>query len=153
MTIVSGRRGQPRSLRPEEIDELLTGDHLCRLATLDQDGFPHVTPLWFLWAEGCFLMTSLPGKPHVARLQQNPRAGLVIDVEAAQQLDGERPNRQVRITGHALLEPDAGGEWTRRITEKYVVGTAQLASAQRRATQERVVVRIQPISQVAVASR
>lgn len=148
-----GERGQPRPLGSDETDELLAGDHVCRLATLDDDGFPHVTPLWFMWADECFLMTSVPGKPHIARLRRDTRAGLVVDVEATEQLDGQRPNRQVRITGRAELESDTGGLWTRRITEKYVVGAGRAASVRQRSTQERILIRVRPNSMVAVASR
>jgi len=28
------------------------GQEETRIATIDADGYPHVTPLWFLWADG-----------------------------------------------------------------------------------------------------
>jgi nitroimidazol reductase NimA-like FMN-containing flavoprotein (pyridoxamine 5'-phosphate oxidase superfamily) len=40
---------QPRRLDQDEVDTLLALDVLARLATIDRQGFPHVTPLWFVW--------------------------------------------------------------------------------------------------------
>jgi nitroimidazol reductase NimA-like FMN-containing flavoprotein (pyridoxamine 5'-phosphate oxidase superfamily) len=67
-----------RPLREEEIAGLLARDVVARVATIDADGYPHVTPLWFLWADGAIHLASDAGRPHLARLRDNPRAGLVI---------------------------------------------------------------------------
>ncbi|MDQ6804020.1 MAG: pyridoxamine 5'-phosphate oxidase family protein, partial [Actinomycetota bacterium] len=82
---------RPRRLEPGEIDSLISLDVPARLATLDQDGFPHVTPLWFVWADGAFFMTSIADRPHVRRLSHDCRAGLCIDVEDPERTDGQRP--------------------------------------------------------------
>lgn len=37
------------SLTPDQVDDLLGRDVVAHLATLDADGYPHVTPLWFIW--------------------------------------------------------------------------------------------------------
>jgi hypothetical protein len=64
-----------RSLSDEETADLLASDTVARLATIDASGYPHVTPLWFLWAEGAFHLASDAGRPHLARLHANPRVG------------------------------------------------------------------------------
>ena len=92
---------RPRPLDPAEIEALLALDVPARLATLDRDGFPHVTPLWFLWIDGAFYMTSIADRPHLRRLAVNPRAGVLVDTEDAERDDGQRPNRQVRAIGEA----------------------------------------------------
>jgi nitroimidazol reductase NimA-like FMN-containing flavoprotein (pyridoxamine 5'-phosphate oxidase superfamily) len=135
-----------------EIEELLALDVPVRLATLDADGVPHVTPLWFLWANDAFHMTSIEDRPHVRRLATDPRAGLVVDVEAAELADGERPNRQVRAIGRAALSADADGHWTRRITHKYLRGPGAAEAAAARASDPRLLIRLVPTRLVAVAS-
>jgi nitroimidazol reductase NimA-like FMN-containing flavoprotein (pyridoxamine 5'-phosphate oxidase superfamily) len=50
-----------RSLNVEEIAGLLARDVVARVATIDADGYPHVTPLWFLWADGAFTLRAMPG--------------------------------------------------------------------------------------------
>ncbi|MDE1673218.1 pyridoxamine 5'-phosphate oxidase family protein [Nocardia gipuzkoensis] len=94
-----------RTLRESEITDLLTRDVVAHLATIDTAGYPHITPLWFLWLDGRFYLTSYADRPHLERMRSNPRVGLVIDVEDALRADGERPNRQVRVIGTASLAP------------------------------------------------
>jgi PPOX class probable F420-dependent enzyme len=143
----------PRALSPTEIEALLARDVPARLATIDAQGFPHVTPLWFVWAEGAFHLTSYPDRPHLRRLERNPRAGLCVDAEQLERGDGERPNRQVRAIGLAELFADTDHAWTRRIGEKYIHGQgAADLGARRAAAGERTVIRLRPDRLVAVAS-
>lgn len=62
------------------------------LATIDSEGYPHVTPVWFHWDGSLIRATSLVDKPHV-RLRRNPRAGFVVDLEDAEVDGGERLSR------------------------------------------------------------
>jgi PPOX class probable F420-dependent enzyme len=143
----------PRPLNDEEIADLLASDTIARLATIDASGYPHVTPLWFLWADGAFHFASDSGRPHLARLRANPRVGLVIDAEDEQRSDGQRPNRQLRATGDATLCPDAEAAWTRRIWAKYITGSAAMNAAEAGlGDRQRVLIRIVPRHIVAVAS-
>ncbi len=142
----------PRRMSDSEIEELLALEVPARVATLDRDAFPHVTPLWFVWSGGAFYMTSLYDRPHLRRLRRNPRAGLCVDVEHPARDDGERPNAQVRAIGEAELLPDAGGEWTRRITAKYVHGAIAGERGDWRAQEERIAIVLRPERLVAVAS-
>ena len=142
-----------RPLSDEEIAGLLARDTVVRLATIDASGYPHVTPLWFLWADGAFHLASDAGRPHLARLQANPRAGLIVDIEAGQQPDGQRPNKQIRAVGSATLNPDTRAAWTRRIWDKYTNGPgARNALDERPGERQRMLIRISPIHTIAVAS-
>lgn len=142
----------PRALTRYEIDALLARDVPARLGTIDANGFPHVTPLWFIWEDGAFYMTSLTDRPHLRRLERNPKAAVCVDVEEPEREDGERPNRQVRGTGEADLLPDADGFWTRVITEKYIGGPARAARSAARTADPRTVIRLRPVRLIAVAS-
>jgi len=142
----------PRSLRSGEIDRLLARDVVARLATVDAHGFPHVTPLWFLWAGGAFWMTSLPDRPHLRRLEHNPNAGICVDVELPEREDGERPNQQVRAVGHAKILNDIDGDWTRRITAKYLRGAAAATHIEKRSSGPRCAIQLTPHRLLAVAS-
>jgi nitroimidazol reductase NimA-like FMN-containing flavoprotein (pyridoxamine 5'-phosphate oxidase superfamily) len=143
---------RPRRLDASEIETLLALDVPAHLASLDSDGFPHVTPLWFVWEDGAFYMTSIADRPHLKRLARNPRAGVDVDVEDPERADGERPNRQVRAIGNAELSQDDRAAWTTRITEKYVRGPAAAATVAARAADERIVICLRPTRLVAVAS-
>ena len=142
-----------RPLNDEETADLLASDTVARLAPIDASGYPHVTPLWFPWADGAFHLASDAGRPHLARLRANPRAGLVIDTEAAQRPDGQRPNKQVRAVGDATLTPDTGTAWTSRIWDKYVNGpAARNALNERLSGRQRVLITITPVRLTAIAS-
>lgn len=136
----------------EEIDALLSAAVPARLATLDQEGFPHITPVWFVWTDDAFYATSISDRPHLKRLLVNPHAGICVDVEEPEREDGQRPNRQVRAIGLAELFTDEAGEWTARITEKYVCGPGASATLASRSADERVVIRLRPDRLLAVAS-
>ena len=136
----------------DEIEVVLAADVPLRFSTVDRTGFPHVIPLWFIWHDDAFHMTSIDDRPHLRRLRLNPRGGVCIDLEAPELPDGQRPNRQVRAVGLAELFADDSGEWTRRITEKYVQGPGREAQVAARTGDERVVIRLRPARLVAVAS-
>ncbi len=142
----------PRSLTETEVEQLLASSTPAYLATIDADGYPHVTPLWFDWDGELIRMTSLTAKPHVRRLQANPHACVLVEVEQAQRNDGERPNQQIRMVGDARLVIDKLGYWTKRITHRYLTGSSADRMADRRAGQERIVIELRPQTIVAVAS-
>lgn len=130
-----------RKLDQREVDELLLLDVPAHLATIDPSGFPRITPIWFLWAEGAFHMTSVEGQPHLRNITRDPRASVCVDTEEPE----SRVNRRVRGRGEAELFPDEDGSWTRRITLKYVGGPEGEAAAARRAAMPRVVIRLRPL--------
>jgi len=142
----------PRKMSADEIDALLSIAVPAHLATIDHDGFPHVTPLWFIWADGAFYLTSIFDRPHLRRLAANPRAAICVDVEEPERDDGQRPNRQVRAIGTAEMSADDDGLWTGRITDKYVSGPAAASMHAARVADQRVVIRLKPDRFVAVAS-
>jgi nitroimidazol reductase NimA-like FMN-containing flavoprotein (pyridoxamine 5'-phosphate oxidase superfamily) len=139
-------------LDPTETQALLELDVPAHLATLDRDGFPHITPVWFVWDDGAFYITSIAERPHLKRLAANPRAGIGIDTEDPERDDGQRPNRQVRAVGRAELSLDDQGAWTKRITRKYLKGPGAATSIASRAGDERMVICLRPTKLVAVAS-
>lgn len=136
-----------RALPDVEITELLQADTVARLATIAPDGYPHVTPIWFLWTADAFHFTSYRDRPHLDRIHADPRVGLVIDIEDELRADGERPNRQVRVTGDAVLAPDTDYRWTDRIRAKYLG-----AAGDRPQNRERVLITVRPREIVAIAS-
>lgn len=142
-----------RPLRPAEIAELLADDLVAHLATIDASGYPHVTPIWFLWDRGAFRLTSFAERPHLHRIRANPRVGLVIDREAGLRPDGERPNRQIRVIGDARLAEDPNGMWTSRIREKYIDDRIAPGAAQRDLGRARMLITIIPDRLLALAGR
>jgi PPOX class probable F420-dependent enzyme len=92
-------------------------EHLARIATVDDDGFPRVLPLWFIRSGRRILFT--PRSPAVIwrNLQRDPRLGLTIDEDV-------QPYRKITIRGvcevvHAPGDDDAWRDLYREITRRY----------------------------------
>ncbi len=52
-------------MTPGELDEFLTTQRTCRVATVSKDGAPHVSALWFVWTAprcGCIRRTRSAGR-------------------------------------------------------------------------------------------
>lgn len=141
-----------RPLSADELATLLALDVPAHLGTLDRAGFPRITPIWFLWEDGAFHMTSVPGKRQLIDLERDPRASLCIDTESAVAIGGQRLNRQVRARGRAEISVDVDGLWTRRITLKYIPGPAGEAQADFRASMPRMLIRLRPERLIAIGT-
>jgi nitroimidazol reductase NimA-like FMN-containing flavoprotein (pyridoxamine 5'-phosphate oxidase superfamily) len=77
------RRRQIR-LDPEEQAAFLRDNPKCALATIDQDGFPHVVAMGFYIGEdGAFYMTSYAKAQKVLNIRRNPRVGLMVETGAS----------------------------------------------------------------------
>lgn len=136
-----------RNLTPDEARSVLRCAVPATLASLDADGYPYLTPIWFLHHDGMFTMTSLPTRPHLINLRRDPRAALVVDLEGPATSLG-RPNVQIKCRGLVKLTPDSG-EWTRRITLKY---THSAELAERRATEDRILIELNAAEVIARAA-
>lgn len=103
------------SMSEREIEEFLSGDALCRLGCIDDEGHPYVVPCWFTYADGGFYVIPRARSAWATYLKANPRTFLCIDRES-----GER----VLVRGEARLleEPNVGGRWVpiaREMAERY----------------------------------
>jgi nitroimidazol reductase NimA-like FMN-containing flavoprotein (pyridoxamine 5'-phosphate oxidase superfamily) len=76
------RRRQIR-MTPEEQAAFLHDNTKCALATIDQDGFPHVVAMGFYVGEdGAFYMTSYAKAQKVLNIRRNPQVGLMVEIGA-----------------------------------------------------------------------
>ena len=57
------------ALTPEEREEFLSRKLVGRLATLREDGWPHVTPIWYVWEGGRFLLSLGNSRKHLANMR------------------------------------------------------------------------------------
>jgi PPOX class probable F420-dependent enzyme len=53
------------------------------LATLDKDGFPHVTAMNFVMRDGAFYMTSYGKAQKVVNIRRNPKTALMVETGTA----------------------------------------------------------------------
>ncbi len=133
-----------RTLTPQERADLLNLAIPAHLATLDPAGFPRIIPIWFLWEDGIFYLSSGPQSRHVQDLARDPRAGLCITVEEGQTEAGYRPFRQIMVRGYAHVQPGTDEIWARKLILKYITGQAGMLRAQRIAGEPLVVIVLRP---------
>ncbi len=90
------KRGRRIAMSPAEVDAFLAAERTCRVATVDADGRPHVTPLWFVWDGTALWLHSLTRSRRWADLARDPRVAVVVDT-------GEQYGelRGVEVTGTA----------------------------------------------------
>ena len=80
-------------LTRDEVDEFLAEVRLCHFATVDDRGAPRVRPLWYLWRDGAFWLTTRMEARHTGRdIANGGRATISIGSDA-------KPYRAVIATG------------------------------------------------------
>ena len=96
-------------LQPAEIaDFLAEPGHLLRLATVDDDGMPRISPVWCTYRPrpgglGSILFTPRERSVFFANLRRDPRIALSIDEDAL-------PYRKVSVQGAVQIEHDLGND-------------------------------------------
>ena len=73
----------------------------CALATLDKDGFPHVTAMNFVMRDGAFYMTSYGKAQKVVNVRRNPKVALMVETG-----DSYAELRGVMVRGHCEIIED-----------------------------------------------
>ncbi|MFE1802441.1 pyridoxamine 5'-phosphate oxidase family protein [Streptomyces sp. NPDC059517] len=99
---VTQRRGRRIMMTPEELDEFLTTQRTCRVATVSADGAPHVSTLWFVWDGKSLWLYSITRSKRWADLRRDPRVAVVVDAgEEYDQLRGVEVSGSVEFVGEA----------------------------------------------------
>ncbi|WP_432841571.1 pyridoxamine 5'-phosphate oxidase family protein [Dactylosporangium sp. CA-092794] len=90
------RRRRSIAMDEAELDAFLHACLTCRLATYGGSGFPHVSPVWFVWHDNAVWISSLVRSQRWVDIAASPRVSAVFDT-------GERYGqlRGVRIDGIA----------------------------------------------------
>ena len=69
-----------RGFTKEELDEFLTTGRLfAKIATVNQDGVPTISPVWYTWDGESFLVITKARTGLVKNLRRDPRCGLLVD--------------------------------------------------------------------------
>ena len=66
-------------LTTEEQAAFLRGNRKAALATLDNDGFPHITAMNYVLHNGAFYMTSYGKAQKVVNIRRNPKAAIMVE--------------------------------------------------------------------------
>ena len=100
MTVTTQRRGRKIMMTPGELDEFLTTQRTCRVATASADGAPHVSALWFVWDGTSLWLYSVVRSKRWTDLRRDPRIAVVIDTgEEYEQLRGAELSGTAEFVG------------------------------------------------------
>ncbi|MFD5793913.1 pyridoxamine 5'-phosphate oxidase family protein [Streptomyces diastatochromogenes] len=100
MTVTQQRRGRKIMMTPGELDEFLTSQRTCRVATVSADGAPHVSALWFAWDGTSLWLYSVVRSRRWTQLRRDPRVAVVVDSgEEYDQLLGVELSGRVEFVG------------------------------------------------------
>jgi PPOX class probable F420-dependent enzyme len=118
---------------PETHRDLLDGQ-VASLATIDHEGFPQITEVWFLVDDGELKLSLNTSRQKTRNLTERPQCSLLL-------LDLANPYRYLEVRGRARIEPDDDYAFARKVGAKY---DADL-KVHDRPGESRVVVTIEPV--------
>ncbi|MEU6551841.1 pyridoxamine 5'-phosphate oxidase family protein [Streptomyces sp. NPDC046915] len=73
------RRGRKIMMTTGEVDEFLTTQRTCRVATVSANGAPHVSALWYAWDGVSLWLYSVVRSKRWTDLSRDPRVAVVVD--------------------------------------------------------------------------
>src|SRR5262245_32900123 len=76
---MSMNRRRQIQFTPDEQAAFLREHRKAALATIDQNGFPHLVAMNFVEKAGAFLMTSYGKAQKVVNIPRNPKVGLMVE--------------------------------------------------------------------------
>src|SRR5271169_5667630 len=113
-------------MTPDERDEFLRAQRTCRVASLDADGAPHTSALWFVWDGTALWLNTIVKSQRWTNLLRDPRVSVLVDAgEGYFELEGVELLGRVERVGTAprVAEPDPDVEQAERLFgEKYSGG-------------------------------
>jgi len=77
------RRKHCEITNPEEMIRILTSTNIGRLATVDAEGYPYITPLNFVFHEGCVYFHGAREGEKIDNLTRSPRVCFEVDIPLA----------------------------------------------------------------------
>jgi len=101
-------------LSTEEIETRVAEEHVGTLVTLNQDGSPHVAPVWYLYRAGALQITTNEAYAKMRNIRRDPRVALSIASDS-------EPYWYVVFEGEAIVEERNGPveRATREICVRY----------------------------------
>jgi PPOX class probable F420-dependent enzyme len=93
------------SLTEAEREEFLSRKLVGRLATQREDGWPHLTPIWYFWEGGRFHLTLGNSRRHLTNIRRDPHVTMCVDLDPRVE-DPTKSPRSVVCFGLAELVED-----------------------------------------------
>jgi PPOX class probable F420-dependent enzyme len=69
----------PGTKLDRKAEEFVMGVHFGKLATVNRDGSPQLTPVWYLYERGLFVINTATDRLKYRNIRRDPRVALLID--------------------------------------------------------------------------
>ena len=92
---------------------ILDGKNFATVATVNPDGGPQASVVWFRRDGDSVLFSITSDKQKARNLARDPRVAVTV-------FDSENPYDSVEIRGHAELVEDAGKELPKQLSHRYL---------------------------------
>jgi len=126
-------------MNPTEAQEAFLGEsNVAVLATVDRRGRAHAAPIWYLYEDGEFVMSTGRGSQKHRNLEVNPEVTLVIDRRSL-------PYYYLTARGRAEIRPALSREKRARIASRYLNEDQTRRYLERMAGIESVSIRLRPL--------
>ena len=123
---------------PDAFLDLLTSKvSFANLATVQPDGSPQVTPVWFDYADGKLRVNTARGRVKDRNMERDPRVALAIS-------DPQNPYRHLQIRGRITRRTEEGADAHIDALAKKYLGKDSYPF--RQASEVRVMYEIEPTS-------
>jgi len=125
----------PMATIPQSHADLVTKKSFANLATVNSDGSPQVTPVWWDSDGANILVNTARGRVKAKNLERNPRVALSI-------ADPDNPYRYLGIQGRVVEITEQGADaHINKLTKKYI---GKDEYPYRQPGEVRVIVKIKP---------
>ena len=88
----------PHQLPSAQAERFLRGRHVAVLTTINADGTPLQTPIWYLYRDGIIYMRTGEESAKAGNIRRDPRVSVCVQ-------DERPPYRGVTVRGTASIEP------------------------------------------------
>ncbi len=103
----------------DSMREFLNERHYATLATLNEDGSIHLTPVWYLFENDCFFVSTGSPSRKVRNILARPQASIVVD---SRKLES---TRWVSASGSAeIIRGERSKEINTKIDKRYLTKVA-----------------------------
>jgi len=128
-------------MNQNEIKEfLMRGTYTAKLGTINKDGSPHITPIWFILDENDHIIFTTYFKSLKAKnLVRNPKVSICVD-------DQVPPFSFVIVNGIAKIMTNSRDLliWTTKIAERYIGKELSLDYGKRNAVEGELIIKVIP---------
>ena len=97
---------------PLEVERFAEQPLLAILSTVNRDGSPQSTPVWYMYDDGLFKVTSRGDRVKVRNIRRDPRVSLVI-------IDTAANGDPLTVRGTAEVTEAGGDEFTYTMARRY----------------------------------